>query len=337
MIKTRHTRAPEAEDSWLSRNSNWLLFTFAFCSLSIVIFAVFWHFQLGKDIKYLAIQNSATAAYWGQIGDFIGGALNPILSFIALLAVLSNLVMQRKELSLARADARAAHEVQMEQRDIFERQNFESVLFQLLEAHSRIVSNLKITIDRRNHDAIVLRGREVFEGLIDNYVPLEDVNSGEFYDGEIPSMVAEAARIMMIDQGSPIGHYFRNLYQLLKYIDGYGQDPKDHFRRARSYSMANRAMRNYYRQRTYANMLRAQLSTHEVSCIFLNCLTKDGAGLKYYVEKFSLLKNLDTDQLGTDAVKLLYAKCAFQESEDINMRDIIEMTTKKYMSEVGRP
>jgi hypothetical protein len=326
-------RTPEVfefREGWLIRNSSWMLFVFAFCSLLSVVCVVFWHFQLGGDIWALSVKNHETAAYWGQIGDFAGGILNPILSFVALLAVLSNLVMQRKELSLARNDAKAAHDVQMEQRDIFERQNFESVFFQLLESHSRIVSNLKVKLDRSDEPVVVFRGREVFEALIEIYVPLEDVNSGDYYDGDIPSIIVGSARSMMFEQGNPVGHYFRNIYQLLKYIDGFGLEASDGFHSVDLYAKVVKSLKNYNRQRTYANMLRAQLSSPEVSCIFLSGLTSEGVELKYYLEKYSILKNLDDDQLGTDAVKLLYAKCAFQESEDIDMREIIRMTAKKY-------
>lgn len=42
---------------------------------------------------------------WGMFGDFMGGVLNPILSFLALIALLSTLYFQSEELKISRADA----------------------------------------------------------------------------------------------------------------------------------------------------------------------------------------------------------------------------------------
>jgi uncharacterized membrane protein len=41
---------------------------------------------------------------WGQFGDYIGGTLNPILSFLALLALLLTIVLQSYELRLTRQE-----------------------------------------------------------------------------------------------------------------------------------------------------------------------------------------------------------------------------------------
>lgn len=38
---------------------------------------------------------------WGQFGDFIGGTLNPILSFLSLIAIVLTVVLQSRQLELA--------------------------------------------------------------------------------------------------------------------------------------------------------------------------------------------------------------------------------------------
>jgi hypothetical protein len=38
-------------------------------------------------------------AAWGQFGDFLGGVLNPLLSLLALLAVVKNLRLQAEQLA----------------------------------------------------------------------------------------------------------------------------------------------------------------------------------------------------------------------------------------------
>jgi hypothetical protein len=50
---------------------------------------------------------------WGQLGDFIGGVTNPILSFLALIALLMTVKLQADQLNAAReelAEARAGQE-----------------------------------------------------------------------------------------------------------------------------------------------------------------------------------------------------------------------------------
>ncbi|TOQ75786.1 hypothetical protein CGG88_23945, partial [Vibrio parahaemolyticus] len=41
---------------------------------------------------------------WGQYGDFMGGVLNPILSFVAIMGVLVTIVIQHNELKETRKE-----------------------------------------------------------------------------------------------------------------------------------------------------------------------------------------------------------------------------------------
>ena len=41
---------------------------------------------------------------WGQFGDFVGGTLNPILSFFSLLALVFTVTLQVHQLDIARAE-----------------------------------------------------------------------------------------------------------------------------------------------------------------------------------------------------------------------------------------
>ena len=46
----------------------------------------------------------AERADWGTFGDFIGGSLNPILSFLGLIALLATIALQSIELEATRAE-----------------------------------------------------------------------------------------------------------------------------------------------------------------------------------------------------------------------------------------
>ncbi|WP_054881676.1 hypothetical protein [Pseudomonas sp. NBRC 111128] len=65
--------------------------------IGMVLWAVCKHFLLGEDIPFIQIYNSGTAEYWGQIGDFIGGTLNPVLSFAAFMMLLINYLKQKRD------------------------------------------------------------------------------------------------------------------------------------------------------------------------------------------------------------------------------------------------
>lgn len=261
-------------------------------ALAGVGLAVYFHFVQGSDIPHVELRNVETAAYWGQIGDFIGGMLNPLLSFAALMAVLYSLRSQSKELALARLESKENQRIQAQQSAIFERQNFESVFFRLLEIHSKLASELVLTYyvssfnSREERQAV---GPEAFKYIVTNHFPYgRNVYSTEDYKEKLLSACKELA----LTYQRQLSHYFRNLYQILKQIDSLGMDP---LRLARPSSMANaRAWaENYNTQRNYANMLRAQLSSMELHVILLNCLTQKGEGMKYYIERFSLLKHVD--------------------------------------------
>lgn len=321
----------ENKDSWLLSNLNWILVLIAIVPLLSAVGAVITHFQFGKDIPLIGVRNWQTAQYWGQIGDFIGGLLNPLLSFVALLAVLANLVLQRKELALARVDAEEARNIQKEQSQIFEKQNFESVFFQLLDTHSRLSSSVRLKY-KVGDEEVSYQGAEAFDALVKRYVPTHKISRGVFRgsDDELKQEIVACAAIFMEDQGEVNGHYFRNIYQILKYIDSYGQDSATLLRSGGPGIKVLRAMRSYHQQRTYANMLRAQLSSNEVAVLFLNCLYPSGEGLKFYVEKFSMLKTLPFYLFGGRAVKSLYSEVAFMESEEIDLRDIAKLSRERY-------
>lgn len=87
-----------------------------------------------------------------------------------------------------------------------------------------------------------------------------------------------------------LGHYFRNLYHIIKYID----------------------KSEVLNKKTYTNFVRAQLSSHELALIFYNCLTENGSDkFKPLVEEYSLLKNMNTGLVFNSAHLEEYDKKAY--------------------------
>lgn len=118
---------------------NGLVIFFVF--ISIVVVLISFLFLMNTD---LGISNNI-----GQVGDFIGGLLNPILSLIALLVLLRNSVIQSSE-------SRKTAQFLKEQVEISKHEKFENTFFELLrhaesyaEVHMRKVdSNGKTNLDK---------------------------------------------------------------------------------------------------------------------------------------------------------------------------------------------
>ena len=68
-----------------------------------------------------------------------------------------------------------------------------------------------------------------------------------------------------------VGHYFRNFHAILKFVDESSvQTPE-----------------------RYTNILRAQMSSHEIGLLFYNALCSYNSELKQLLETHSMLENLD--------------------------------------------
>ena len=271
----------------------------------------------GIRILEIEIKNQSEIQYWGQLGDFFGGLLNPLLSFMALMAVLYTIKLQREELKEAREENRLSNKIQDKQTEIFERQNFESVLFRLLDVHVKITERL-MNQETERRSVFCLLNKQATEELLTQEKHNPYIPSIEF--GEIGNRILQrqhhisilshtASIILEVKNSNILSHYYRNMYQMLKLIDSYkagAQGEKDPATR-------------YLTCRQYSNMLRALLTNDELIMLTLNCLTKTGGGLKRYVEKYSLLKHLEPSGCLTNQEIALkaYNELAFTDYEKI--------------------
>ena len=85
---------------------------------------------LGLYIAYfknLSVTNDS--ATWGTFGDYLGGTLNPIISFLALIGLLITIHQQAKEMKATREELKQAAKQQKRQLEISNLQQFESTFF----------------------------------------------------------------------------------------------------------------------------------------------------------------------------------------------------------------
>jgi len=90
-----------------------------------------------------------------------------------------------------------------------------------------------------------------------------------------------------------LGHYFRTLYNLFKFVDN----------------------ADIAEKRFYTNLIRAQISDSEALLLFLNGLSPQGQKFRGYLENYAVLKNVDkNDTLFRHAKwKETYSPSAFGE------------------------
>lgn len=298
------------------------VFAFALLMIGLVFAAVYYHFFMRGDIPWVKMGNQESAQYWGQLGDFAGGMLNPILSFLALMAVLKTLAMQRAEMRAAQEEARAATLEQKIQSNLYTRQAFESSFFGMLDVHSRILSDIRY----RASTGRPTSGREAVDTMIAELKASTAFKAATLYSGSI----SEAEIQIEIDNfctryKAEVGHYFRNLYWILKKIDGgrLGLDSEEKYERSHD----RRFFFDYLRRRQYASLVRAQLSEGELALLQLNCLGAYGGGLKKYVEKYSLLKSLEPGFFGSWApyINGQFHGLAVKSSSQVKLSDLQDL------------
>lgn len=203
-----------------------------------------------------------------SFGDLYG-ALNTLFSGFAFLGVIVSILIQSEELNDTRREIAKQTEQFSSQTDAMYKQSFENTFFQLLGLNNEIVKSA--AVDRVANDkygnAIRLKGegRDAFREYREYFAKFLQTL------GHIP--VGKTYEIFHNEIDDVLGHYFRSVYQALKLID--------------------RAQLDNVQKKEYANMLRAQLSKHELELLFYNCLSKLGnVKFKPLLEKYEFFEHL---------------------------------------------
>lgn len=84
-------------------------------------------------VKFAPIGLSNDQGHWGQFGDFLGGVLNPLVAFAALLALLYATGLQRAELRAAQVELKRSAEAMLAQHEVMKQEAFEATFFRLLD------------------------------------------------------------------------------------------------------------------------------------------------------------------------------------------------------------
>lgn len=211
----------------------------------------------------------------GTFGDFFGGTLNPILTFISVIFLISTIKIQQTELSLTRKELTQTRLEYKNTSDALNTQAIENTFFNILKLHNEIVINLIITngiIYNARASLTPHKGHAVFDAIL-----LEVKRENAHSEHNSPPIIYSNYVKIQNDHNHILGQYFRNLYQALKLIDGYSDDvlPPE-------------------KKKKYSSILRAQLSSKELAVLFLNCLDGvcDNGQFKNLLIKYAMLEHL---------------------------------------------
>jgi hypothetical protein len=203
---------------------------------------------------------------FGEWGDFFGGVLNPILTFIMFMGLLITIVLQQTELRESRAELKRSADSIMEQTKNAKVQNFESTFFKMLSIHNDLVSSIDLAVTGGR----VTQGRDCFNifytRLNKLYREHEKKGAGKYSKEETLRL---AYKQFWTKHQTELGHYYRYLYNIVRFIkeQGYSDGP-------------------------YLRLVRAQLSDQESLLLLYNCISDNGGNFTPLVEEFSLLDNL---------------------------------------------
>jgi len=213
---------------------------------------------------------SKSTENWGQFGAYIGGVAGVFLTLLTVILLIKTLDSQNKNANI---------------------NQFESSFFELLRLHKeitdRIIGNVNIQVEKSGIDENdIHKGLKFFEKLsekikwhyddspdnllnrITNDPAYEELLSDEqLMQKEIDTYYNEFYR----GKESELGHYFRSLYHLVKFVDDSSIEKK----------------------KRYIDLIQAYLTDAELHCTFYNGIAIYGRKrFKPLLDKYSFLENI---------------------------------------------
>jgi hypothetical protein len=229
---------------------------------------------------------------WAHLGEYLGGITGPFVSLCALVALAFNLILQRDQLTEARAEAQR-------QRTAVARQSFEGTFFQLLKQFvdvARRVSETSTTSD--SYFGVMM------ENLRNTY-KMRIVYPGVSYEIDVRLTPQMYGKVYQQYQAQ-LGPYFRNLFHLFRFIDVSDRTDDEKI--------------------GYANFVRAQLSIEEALLLFYNGTWGEGLKFRDLIQDYGILKHVPSEfLLNPDHLneRKWYNVSAFQNAADRKRRSLV--------------
>jgi Putative phage abortive infection protein len=270
---------PDSSDS--KKNESKMKILWLGFPVILLIWVGYYYFQspLDKDSPFDRLNTLFSGlAFWGLV--------------FAILLQKSELALQRNELELTRREVRGQKEQLEAQNRTLKQQRFENTFFSLLNLFNSIVNSIEITRSRMVGEApeTLASGRDCFATFSREFGHNYSTQRKEHSDRGERILCVTAYEEFVGHRQALVGHYFRTLYNIVKFI----------------------ATSEVENKQTYINILRAQLSSSELTLLFYNCISKYGSEkFKPLVERFGLLENMDFSSLLDPKHRELFNERAF--------------------------
>ena len=228
----------------------------------------------------------------GEFGEFIGGFVGSLWSLAGILLFYSALEYQRNELAEQKNFLKDQTNAMISQSKELEKQNFtlqkqkqEETFFHLLKFHTDLVETLnfesnEIDLDSGKVKRNSVRGRNTFVefyGIFKRFYSkyLEHLSDAGVDQENLLGVIETSFTGFFNEYRYELGHYFRNIFNLLLFIDRSNEEDK-HF---------------------FLSVLFSQISVNEMSLLFFHGLTKENIEMKNFIEKYALLQDIAQDDL----------------------------------------
>jgi hypothetical protein len=256
----------------------------------------------------------------GQVGDTIGGIVNPFVALIAVWFTFKAFWVQydanekQKEINKKQEERNAEQDKKYDQQvEDIAIQRFENNFFQMLNLQQEIVNGLYFSLNEhqkyynvndpiKKSDDTIVTGRTVFKWLYNRgtYYGLKTSSNNIAPEG-IKYLIKEFGyeKYVEISSISCLDHYFRHLYRIFKYVYD-----------------SRALLKNFDQEYKYTSIIRAQLSDYELILLFYNCLSKNGKDrFKKYAERYALFNNIRNELLVDEKVLKEYSNSAYEKEQ----------------------
>lgn len=212
---------------------------------------------------------------WGQLGDFFGGVLNPVIGLATIYLLVQSVTLQRRELAATRIAMEETKDEMKDQSTQMKLQSFESTFFTWLGTYRSHVTSFEVG-SRESVEGL----NRVLSLLISNFETdahslAIGVNSADRESAELSKRFYSSWLNTLDRHQHFLYPIINNFLELIKWVD------------------ANVYLTPLQRD-FYINLIVAQLSIGELKLILLFSKMKTDTGLDELCIKYNVLRNLPT-------------------------------------------
>ena len=249
---------------------NFKVFFWIIATILVIAPIIIYSFALGAD------DFAESSGDFGIFGDYIGGTVGTIVGIISIYLLY---ITYTSQVEFARKQDESTKRLQ-----------FESTFFNMLEQQQMLREQLVGKIGDNNYQGLSYLerlGEDLSDALSSLNYRMDEVSSENKIF--LKNIVNQLYLDFFIPNVSHLGHYFRHLYHILKYVeDSNIQDAKG-----------------------YVDILQAQLSNDELYLLAINGISNYGRRkMLPLMDKYSLLENFNAndDMLMVKLLSIFYVK-----------------------------